>query len=323
MTTDYQDDEKQALIERKEHRAEIAETLIDIEHAETKEQLEHAIQSPEKITRLMRMIEPISVSLPAENPAIWEYVIQQLNESAVNTARAGLGLLMLKERTPYGSFLNEIEARDIPQRTARNAMAIAKLLLKFPEPRQRSFLTLSGRQLTELTRLPEEVIEEAAEQDVLDGTPLNEIHFLGPIKLREKVRKLIEEQKNNKEAIDRLLSEKEQKIDELTEKLNERDRTDSDDLEQALSADLFNKTNDSLVSIRALERVVIKIMDLPKAPQHLVTACYQAVIRIRSLLLEVQTHNQLADFADDESELDFWDKHTRKNTPENGGAEKG
>ncbi len=275
---------------------------VQLDHAKLKRDLQEVEEGQENIQTLLAMMEPIAVSLPPDTGGLWEYAIHQINASAASKAKAGLALLMLKERVGHGNFVKELEAREIAYRTAADAMGVAKLLLRLPPSKVRALTHLSSSKLIELARLPEETIQEIAETEYFDGKPLDELDRMSVRELKDKVRRMNETHGQELEAARRVAQEKERKITQLEEQLHKRGMMKLD----LRIAELEKRLSDEIIIVKGAllgPRAAIKeILEWEGAPRDLRHACAQAVARIRIALDELQ-----ADFMLDPVDLDVDD----------------
>jgi hypothetical protein len=167
---------------------------------------------PESVQLILRKAEPIGVDLPLDEKSLWQYAIREMTDSAISKARAGFALLTLKERLERGDFMRELKERSIPHSSAKDAMGVAKLLLKLPESKQKLFIGLGATKLNLLARLPDETIEEMAESDLFDGQPVDALKLKSTRELQEEIRRLFDkherETKVLQEQNNRLIREK-------------------------------------------------------------------------------------------------------------------
>lgn len=173
-------------------------------------------QAADNIRRLIERLEPIAIELPEDNEGLWNYAVHHINQVSVNLAKAGFSLIKLKEQAGHGNFIKELEARDIPDRTARNAMKVANLLLSLPPSKLQEFAKLGGSKLIELARLPDDVIEEMADSESLDGKTLDSLDTMSVRQLKEEVRKIKERHARELEVKDKDIKRKDSEIVRLT-----------------------------------------------------------------------------------------------------------
>lgn len=127
----------------------------------------------------------------------------------------GKRLLLLKELTPHGHFVNRVEALGIHYRTAARFMTTA---VKFSKSDTKSLLIAAGSQakLLELTMLDDDDITILSEGGSVRGLELDTIRSMGVTQLRQAVRDL----EDKVAAKDKVATAKNTKIDELTESLS-------------------------------------------------------------------------------------------------------
>jgi hypothetical protein len=175
----------------------------------------------ENVQRLLRKMKPIDVTLPERRAELWEYAINELNLAVSHTAKAGFALLMLKEMTPHGEFLEELQAREIPQSTAKDAMSTARFLLKVPGKIGEQFAHLAGSKLIELARIPDETFEDIMNTEQIDGNPLDKLDRMSVRELKATVRKLKDRHAKELELKKKDLERKDKEIVKLSSTIDE------------------------------------------------------------------------------------------------------
>ncbi|MCC7083188.1 MAG: hypothetical protein IT530_21175 [Burkholderiales bacterium] len=148
-----------------------------------------AMEISARLPIAINLLNSIEVQLPDGVPELWQMTTQHLSRTAVHKAIAGLALLKLKEMVGHGRFIPALEERDIPQSTAKEAMAVATFLLRMPEKAREKLAPIAGTKLLELAKLPQESLDELAERELFDGRPLDELSRLSVRELKERVRK--------------------------------------------------------------------------------------------------------------------------------------
>ncbi|MDD5249670.1 MAG: hypothetical protein PHY45_11825 [Rhodocyclaceae bacterium] len=125
----------------------------------------------------------------------------------------GKRLMLLKEITPHGEFGQRIELLGISQQMGRKFMMAT---LKFSKRSSTSVLTAAGTQtkLLELLVLDEDEIAELEDGGSARGIELDDVATMTVTELRSALREGREEQK----ATERVLEEKNKKLDELAKK---------------------------------------------------------------------------------------------------------
>lgn len=131
----------------------------------------------------------------------------------------GKRLLILKELTPHGEFQQRIELLGIHYRMAARFMAAT---LKFSKVNSSSLLAAAGTQtkMLELLVLDDGEIAALESGESARGITLDEIETMSVSELKAALR----EAKEEGEAKDRLLTDKNTKIDELAAKIEKKPR---------------------------------------------------------------------------------------------------
>lgn len=151
----------------------------------------------------------------------------------------GRAVVWIKERLPHGEYLHAIAQMDIGHTFARQC-AQAVLRLAGPNCRAPGNLAALGRtKLLELTYLDDDQLKELNEEQTVAGLTLDEVDRLSTRELRAKLRKEREERSKEKEVNERLLGDKNRKIDELDAKLGHRETAPDAEQEQAIVADIW------------------------------------------------------------------------------------
>ncbi|WP_406850662.1 hypothetical protein WH390_02615 [Candidatus Arsenophonus nilaparvatae] len=138
-------------------------------------------------------------------------------QSAEAMLEAGKRLIILKENEPHGEFTKILE-KDlglIPQTARRMMQASLKFLGNGIEAPKRATLGVLGKaKLYELLTENDEDLDVLAEGGTIAGMTLTEVDRMSVRELRAKLR----ETEKSLEASRRLANEKDQKINELSEK---------------------------------------------------------------------------------------------------------
>lgn len=122
----------------------------------------------------------------------------------------GKRLILLKELTPHGEFKQRTEMLNINERTAQRFISAA---LKFSKSDNLSLLKAAGNQskLLELLVLDDEDIAELSDGGSVNGITLDDIDRMTASELRKKLR----EAKESNEALETIVSKKDDKINQL------------------------------------------------------------------------------------------------------------
>lgn len=133
----------------------------------------------------------------------------------------GKRLLILKEMTPHGEFKQRTEMLNISYRTANRFMTTA---LKFSKSDNLALLKAAGNQskLLELLVLDDEEIKELNDGGSVNDVTLDDIDRMTASELRKKLREAkttIESQVEDLKTKDLVIQKKDQKANELDEKV--------------------------------------------------------------------------------------------------------
>ena len=129
--------------------------------------------------------ERLPVELPSSVDELKNWLIDQENHLARESARQGFGFLVLKQELGEGEFARWLAEHDFKEQRVYEHISIAKMLLAAPANVQPLLMGLGKVKLIELARLPNETIDEVAESGVLD-----ELSRLSVRELKEQVRRL-------------------------------------------------------------------------------------------------------------------------------------
>ena len=134
----------------------------------------------------------------------------------------GKALLLLKEMVPHGEFMERLHRQSFEDRMARRLMAVAS---KFGKTDNLSILKAAGNQakLLELTVLEDGEIAALEAGGTVRGIDLDDVQRMGFAELRLNLR----EARQDKAASEKLLAEKNAKIDKLSRRIA---RTKPDDV---------------------------------------------------------------------------------------------
>jgi hypothetical protein len=166
--------------------------------------------------------------LPYERERIVHEARFYMAQSAEAMLEAGKRLIIIKENEPHGEFTNIVTTRlGLNERTAQLMMkASLKYLSPTLEGKTKSISVLGKTKLFELMTEDDEDLAELAEGGTIAGLTLDEVDRMSVRELRAKLR----ETETALEASRRLASEKDRKINELSEtRLIDRKRPPSED----------------------------------------------------------------------------------------------
>jgi hypothetical protein len=137
------------------------------------------------VQRVLGHGQRLPVELPNSVDALKNWLIDQENHLARESARQGFGFLVLKQELGEGEFARWLVQHDFKEQRVYEHISVAKMLLAAPVNVQPLLMGLGKVKLIELARLPNETIDEVAESGELD-----ELSRLSVRELKEQVRRL-------------------------------------------------------------------------------------------------------------------------------------
>lgn len=197
-----------------------------------------------------------------------------LNQSAEAMLEAGKRLIQLKEHEPHGSYLEALEMIGVDRFAAAKMM---KAALKFSNVRSNAHLMSFGKtKLIELAVLDDEEIQELSEGGTVRGVQPDEISCMSVRELRAALRKAksdrdkeIAELRESLEAKSKLIAAKNEKIDELSTKLDKRQYAEPEDNTSRYVLDLQNEALAIAVKIQtSLMARIVAVLDAHEAERQ-------------------------------------------------------
>ncbi|PAV03356.1 hypothetical protein CBG25_08090 [Arsenophonus sp. ENCA] len=154
--------------------------------------------------------------LPYQRERIVHEARFYMAQSAEAMLEAGKRLIILKENEPYGEFMRIVEENlGLPYRTAARMMQVSiKYLSPALQAKLPSLAALGKTKLFELMTEDDEDLAELAEGGTIAGLTLDEVDRMSVRELKAKLR----DTEKSLKASRRLANEKDQKINELSEK---------------------------------------------------------------------------------------------------------
>lgn len=140
-----------------------------------------------------------------------------LQQSAEAMLEAGKRLILLKEHEPHGEFLDALTSIGLAPRAAQKMMQAA---VKYSGPKKAALASLGKTKLLELMAEDDEELEALAEGGTLAGLTLDEIDRMTKAELRESLRKEKEKREQDNDVHEKLLTQKDAKINELDKQLH-------------------------------------------------------------------------------------------------------
>lgn len=169
--------------------------------------------------RRLEIIERYGDGTPYDRLRVVNEIRFYTAQGAMAMLEAGRRLVQIKEFEEHGDFLTIVDGLGISPRTAQRMMGAAvKYLVPLPAEGKQKLLALSPTKLYDLAILDDEEIKELAKGKTVAGMTLDEIDSMGSHELRAKLR----EAGQQLEAKDKVLEQKNKKIDRLLEQDHQR-----------------------------------------------------------------------------------------------------
>lgn len=203
----------------------------------------------------------------------------------------GKRLLLLKEVTGHGNFVERIEGLGIGYKMAAKFMASTLKFSKVSSTRLFELPNLNQGKLLELLVLDDGEIEALNSGDEVRGIQLDDVDCMSVSELRRALRK----EKADKEAEvakvkssvsgelaakDKLIADKSRRIAELVEEKNRAECLTDDERHTDLERQLMNDTLLATGSLLPIRKAAHEIRSLEKCPQGLYVALQGALDRV-------------------------------------------
>lgn len=171
----------------------------------------------------LEIMQQFGDGLPYERDRIVHETRFYMAQSAEAMLEAGKRLVILKENEPHGDFINILENDlGLEPRVARRMMqASVKFLCNGDQNSKRTALTVLGKtKLYELMVLDDEELDALADGGTVAGATLDDIDRMTSRELKAALR----EARETNAAQQRVLADKNEKIDSLSTKLEKKSR---------------------------------------------------------------------------------------------------
>ncbi|WP_437216741.1 DUF3102 domain-containing protein [Pectobacterium sp. LFLA-215] len=170
----------------------------------------------------MQVMAQFGDGLPYERDRIVHEARFYMAQSAEAMLEAGKRLVILKENEPHGDFTEIVESQlGLAQRTARMMMQAAlKYLSPALEPKRQALAVLGKTKLFELMTEDDDELAALADGGTIAGATLDDIDRMTSRELKAALR----EARETNTAQQRVMTDKNQKIDDLTTKLDKKSR---------------------------------------------------------------------------------------------------
>ncbi|ATG77634.1 hypothetical protein [Pseudoalteromonas sp. 1_2015MBL_MicDiv] len=138
------------------------------------------------LAKIEKVAGQIQLVIPETIEEAWAAVMSLEEQAIVNTAKRGFLYMAIKTETEHGNFTTNLKERGISASSAKNAIAVAKMLMALPDSKRQTFgvLNMNKSKLIEMARLPVETVES------LDDDDLDTLNDLSVREFRKEIRKL-------------------------------------------------------------------------------------------------------------------------------------
>ncbi|MDR1351470.1 MAG: hypothetical protein LBJ59_11990 [Zoogloeaceae bacterium] len=191
-------------------------------------------------------------------------IAANMRRSVESCLEIGRGLLVLKSAVGHGNFMARLDVLGFDDRLARRFIDAAQ---KFSNRASTPVLTAVGSQtkLLELLVLDDEQIGELAETGQTGELKLDDVACMGVRELRKALRELREKAGTK----DRVLAEKNRAIDQLQERLAERDAPDPDMVADPDEMEIDRPGEDEIGSLNEtadeMETIAVRLLSQVRA----------------------------------------------------------
>ena len=170
----------------------------------------------------LEIMQQFGDGLPYERDRIVHETRFYMAQSAEAMLEAGKRLVILKENEPHGDFIDIVESQlSLSKRTAQVMMqASLKYLSPKLEPKAQALALLGKTKLFELMTEDDEDLVELADGGTIAGMSLDDIDRMTSRELKAALR----EARETNAAQQRVLADKNEKIDSLSSKLEKKSR---------------------------------------------------------------------------------------------------
>src|SRR5699024_8975319 len=170
----------------------------------------------ERIHQLTEIQKVYGDNLPYDRDRIVNEVKFIMSQTAEGMLQMGRRLIILKERESHGGFIKILENDlSIPPRSAQRMMQASIKFLSLKSSNASALAHLGKAKLFDLMSQDDEELEALAEGGTVAGLTLDEMDKMTTRELK----KALKEAKEDQDAVRKISSDKDKKINELAEKL--------------------------------------------------------------------------------------------------------
>lgn len=275
------------------------ESLVETQPAETIEAIRADLQAADNYPVAVAAIEENAVALANELSYDGALTVESLEEeikfyqrrSVEAVLEMGKRLLLLKEISGHGGFLESLDRLSIEKRLAQRLMDSTRRFSKAASTPLLSLPNLNRTKLLELLVLDDGEIEALNSGDEIRGITLDDVDCMSVSELRRALRK----EKADKEAEvaqakasvsgelaskDKLIADKSALIAKLVDEKNRREHLTEDEAHTELEYQLTAKTLIAVGALAPVRQVVHNIRSLEQCPQGTYVAMQGALDRV-------------------------------------------
>ena len=194
----------------------------------------------------------------------------------------GKRLLLLKEISPHGEFMPSLERLGIGYRMAARFMSATLKFSNVSSTTHFALQNLNQGKLLELLVLDEGEIEALDQGDTVRGVKLDDIDCMSVSELRRALRTASTEHAAELADKDRVIAQKSNKIEELVEDKNRRERMTDAEKFAEMERLLTEATLVSIGDMQVIRRHIQDIRSEDKTPHGVYMACANALQRVVS-----------------------------------------
>jgi hypothetical protein len=203
--------------------------------------------------------------------------------SAESLLAAGRQLIRIKEHEPHGEFVQALDRLGVHPRMAQRVM---QATTKFHNQANAKLVSHLGRtKILDLAIEDEETIDSFAKGGTLYGLTLDDVDCMSPTELRNKLRDERKKRKHDQEAHERLLVDKNKKIDQLAKVQGSIPKLILDLRQKATLA-----SGEAIAGINKMTRVRLDARDVPGYDDHVEEYAGAIGVTFLQALYQVQAY---------------------------------
>jgi hypothetical protein len=151
--------------------------------------------------------------------ALMDGIRSGIRRTAEECVAIGQRLALLREQTPHGEWMAALESVDLHPRLAQRLIAVAVRVAKSDSVSHLAKLAKNQSMLLEFIALDDEEADTLVDTGELNGLRLDDIERMSPSQARAELRKARQADNQRSAALEKILDDKNKKIDKLAEQL--------------------------------------------------------------------------------------------------------